>query len=344
MSAAARLPLSSLIELCRALRYYLGAGLSLVDVFRSQAKKGPWAVRPVAERIAAELERGGDLATALKREADVFPPLLVSLASVGEETGMLPEVFTELEKYFVRQQKLRRQFFSRAAWPLTQFFLAIFVLAGLIFVLGLLPVNQGPAGTRYDPLGLGLTGPGGALKFLGVVFGLLLALAVGYRLASRSLKHKAAVDAFLLRVPAVGPCLRALALSRFCLALRLTMETALPVGSALRLSLRATGNGAFAERAGTALETVRGGHDVAVALARVGLFPEEFRNVVATAEEAGRLPEVLRHQGEQYDEEAGRRLTVLVSVAAWGVWLLVAVFIIFTVFRLYGSYLAGLNV
>jgi type IV pilus assembly protein PilC len=344
MSASASLPLSSLIELCRALRHYLGAGLSLLDVFRSQSKKGPRPVQPVAARITAELERGGDLATALKREAGVFPPLLVSLVDVGEKSGMLPEVFTELEKYYVRQQKLRRQFMSRAAWPLTQFFLAILVLAGLIFVLGLLPVNQRPGEKGYDPLGLGLKGPGGALIFLGVFFGIFLALFLGYRLASRSLRHKAAVDAFLLRLPAVGPCLLALALSRFCLALRLTMETAMPIGSALRLSLRATGNGAFAERAGAAIETVRAGDDVAVALARVRLFPEVFRNVVATAEEAGRLPEVLRHQGEQYDEEAGRRLTVLVSVAAWGVWVLVAVFIIFTIFRLYGSYLAGLQI
>ncbi len=33
---SSRLPLSSLIELCRVLRHYLGAGLTLRDVFRQQ--------------------------------------------------------------------------------------------------------------------------------------------------------------------------------------------------------------------------------------------------------------------------------------------------------------------
>src|SRR5207237_1921629 len=45
--ATSALPLSALIELSRSLRHYLGAGLSLVDVFRQQAKRGPAAVRPV---------------------------------------------------------------------------------------------------------------------------------------------------------------------------------------------------------------------------------------------------------------------------------------------------------
>jgi len=42
---SATLPLSTLVELCRSLRHYLGAGLSLVDVFRQQAKRGPAGAR-----------------------------------------------------------------------------------------------------------------------------------------------------------------------------------------------------------------------------------------------------------------------------------------------------------
>jgi type IV pilus assembly protein PilC len=344
MAATARLPLSSLIELCRALRHYLGAGLTLLDVFHQQSRRGPLAVRPVAERIAAHLERGGDLTKALRDEGEVFPPLFAALAGVGEETGMLPEVFTELEKYFVRQQQLRRQFLARIAWPVIQFFLAVFVLAGLIFVLGLLPINNQGPGTKYDPLGLGLVGAKGALIFLGVVFGTLLGAAGLYVMATRGLRRKATVDAFLLNLPAIGPCLRALALNRFCLALRLTTEAGMGPVPALRLSLRATGNEAFVARSGAAVEAVRGGDDLVSALTRTRLFSEEFHNVITVAEETGRLPEVLRHEADHYYEEAGRRLAVLTSGASVGVWVLVAGFIIFAIVRLYGAYLGQLNV
>src|SRR6185437_13442689 len=93
MLLSSRLSLPVLIELCRALRHNLGAGLTLLAVFRQQQRRGPAAVRALAGRVADLLEKGHSLGQALKREANYFPPLFLSLAEVGEQTGMLPEVF-----------------------------------------------------------------------------------------------------------------------------------------------------------------------------------------------------------------------------------------------------------
>jgi type IV pilus assembly protein PilC len=343
MLLTSRLSVSNLIELCRVSKHYLGSGLMLRDVFRQQAAKGPLAVRPVAGRIAAELERGGGLEDALKREQKVFPPLLVALARVGEQTGMLPEVFGELEKYYTRQQRLRRQFVAQITWPLIQFFGAIFVVAGLIFVLGILPTATDPAGKPYDPVGLGLKGPKGAAQFLSVVFGTMFLLLVLYWVITRVLGRGAAFHAICLHLPAIGPCLRALALSRFCLALRLTTETAMPIGRAIRLSMRATGNAAFEVRAERAVSAVKAGDDLTSALGRTGMFPEDFLRILHTAEESGRLTEVMHQQCDHYDEESGRRLAVLTGLASYGVWFFVGAIIIFTIFRIFGSYIALLD-
>ena len=340
---SSRLPLAGVIELCRVLRHYLAAGLTLNDVFRQQAATGRGDVRPVAVRVSAELQQGGDLETALKNQADVFPPLLVSLASVGEQTGMLPEVFTELEKYYVRELQLRRQFLLQTAWPLLQFFGAVFVIAGLIFVFGLIPQASGPFALHFDPLGLGLSGAAGAAVFLAGVFGSLLVLAGLYLVVTRLLRRQAAVDAILLRTPVVGRCLRALALGRFCLALRLTLETGMPIARALKLSFRATDNAAFTARLDQAQAVVKRGGELTQALAATGLFPTEFQHILAVAEESGRLPEVLRQEANHYHEEAGRRLTALTVAMTVLVWLGVAGFIIFAVFRIFLAYLDLLN-
>jgi type IV pilus assembly protein PilC len=343
MLFAARLPLSSLIELCRVSRHYLGSGLTLLDVFRQQAQRGPARVRPVAQRITAVLEAGDGLQQALKRESAVFPPLFLSLVGVGEQTGMLPEVFGELERYYLRQQKLRQQFLSRIAWPVVQFVLAVFVLAGLIWAMGIVANRSGVGGKPFDPLGLGLFGTSGALIFLSVVWGSLLGVAGLYILLTRSLRQRAAVDRLLLRVPALGPCLRALALGRFCLALRLTTETGMPIARAVRLALRATGNAAYAAASPVAESGVGAGDELTAALARTGLFPEDFQNILAVAEESGRLHEVLRQQAEHYHEESSRRLAVLTSVAGYGVWAFVGLCIIVAIFRIFGSYLSLLD-
>jgi len=284
-------------------------------------------------------KQGADLEDALKRQGGAFPALLMSLATVGEQTGMLPEVFTELEKYYVRQQQLRRQFIIGTIWPALQFFGAVFVLAGLIFVFGMIPQATGPFALHWDPLGLGLSGCGGALTFLGCVFGFLLFVAVLYWAATRLLRGQAVVDAFLLGMPVLGRCLRALALTRFCLALRLTLETGMPITRALRLSFRATDNAAFTARLDKATALVKQGEELTVALAATGLFPEEFRHILSVAEESGRLTEVLAQEAGHYHDEAGRRLKALTILMTVLVWLIVAGFIIAFVFHIVLAYL-----
>src|SRR5262249_40774275 len=115
-----RLPLSSLITLCHTLRHNLAAGLSLQRVFRQQAEKGPLLAGPMSARNSKKIDRGEDREPALQAEKAYFPPLFLSMATIGEESGSLPEVFHELEKYYALQQKLKRQFYSQISWPMFQ--------------------------------------------------------------------------------------------------------------------------------------------------------------------------------------------------------------------------------
>jgi type IV pilus assembly protein PilC len=332
---SSRLSRSVLIELCRALRHYLGAGLTLEAAFRQQAARGPAALRPVAGRIADMLKRGSSLEDALDREQRYFPPLFVSMARVGEQSGMLPEVFEELEGYFVRVQQMRRMFLGLVAWPVFQFFAAVFVLAGVIFILGILaPDAKMPNGEPYDPLGLGLHGTSGALTFLGIVFGTLAGLAFLGWLAPRVFKG-AVISRILLAIPALGPCLRDLALGRFCMALRLTMETAMSITRALRLALAATGNAAFAAASPVVEQTVKQGDDLTLALTRTRLFPADFLRILSVAETSGRLNDVLQHQDEHYHESARRRMVFLTTLLGIGLWVFIGICLIVVIFRFF---------
>ncbi len=336
MFQTARLPLASLIELCRSLRHYLGAGLTLRDVFRQQARKGPPPVRALAESISTDLEKGEALEDVLKKHRAGLPPLFVALASVGEQSGNLPEVFGELEKYFLLQQKLLRQFRSQITWPLFQYFVAILVIAAIPLLLGMF-------NSSFDPLGFGVSGTTGALLILAIGYGGFALVVLAVLAVPRMLKQKAMVDRVLLHVPLVGPCLEALALTRLCLALRLILETGMSVIQAVKLSFRATGNEAFIERTDAVTAALRRGNDLSESLAASGMLPQDFQYILANAEEAGTIPEVLHHQAEHYNDVARERLTLLTTGAGWAVWFLVACMLIFLILRLASSYLAALN-
>ena len=318
--------LADLTRFCRLARHGLAAGLSLVDVFRQQAERGPMSLRPVVAAIHERLNRGDGLEDALKAEGGRLPALFVTMAAVGEQTGHLPEAFAELERFFELQWTLRRRFLADITWPVIQFVLAVGVIALLLLILGMI-------GAPFDPIGLG-TGIRGAATWLVLVFGVLATLWGGYRLLARSLRHKAAVDRFLLRVPVIGPCLEALALARFCLGLRLSLGAGLPVKAAVRRSLDATGNAAYPARYEEAAAALRRGDDLTTILRACAIFPQDFLDIVANAEEGGRTPEVMEKQAEFYQEESSLRLQVLTRVAGFGVWLVVAVVIIAMIFRI----------
>jgi type IV pilus assembly protein PilC len=339
MLLSRRLPLNSLIELCRALRHNLGAGLPIVKVFRQQAERGSSAVRPVAGRIRQDIENGDNLEHALKKEVGVFPPLFLALVYVGERTGQLPEVLGELEKYYLLQQRLWRQFIGQILWPVFQLVAGILVISAEIWILGIIGKSTGTK--PLDPLGIGLTGTKGALIFLFGSFGALGGLIALYLFLSRSLRHKAVVDAVLLRIPALGPTLRALALMRFCLALRLTLETGMPIRQALRLSLWATGNAAFEATSETAEEAIRRGDDLTTALTTTRVFPQDFLDVVASAEEGGRTAEVMKNRAEYYEDVARMRLGILARVASFAIWAAVAIVMVVAIIRMYMNILGG---
>ncbi len=336
-----RLPLSDLIDLCRILRHNLGAGLTLHRVMEQQADRGRRSFRAIAGRISVAIQSGSSLSRALDDEKDAFPVLFLAMVRLGESTGNMPEIFGELERYYELELQLRRQFRSQMFLPIAQFVAAVAIIAGVIYILGLIAsLNPGakPMLTMF-----GLSGAPGALAFLGVVFGTLFSAWSAYFILSRMGQQKAWMDRILLATPALGPCLRALIMSRFTLAMHLTLDTGLSITKALRLSLEATGNAYFTSRADAVVQALKNGQQLHEALQTSGLFSDDFMEMVVSSEESGRVPEMMKQQSQYYHEETARKMKTLTTVAGLGVWMCVAGFIIWAIFSLAGIYLNAIK-
>jgi type IV pilus assembly protein PilC len=330
-----RLSIKDLIDLCRSMRYSLSSGLTLRDVMDLLTTNGPPRLRPVAAQISKELKAGWSLQDAVGKQSAVFPPIFLALVTVGEESGNLPEVLSELEKYYNVQRKLRREFIDQITWPVIQAIMATFVIAGLIWALTFVKQLAKGNDAVVDPLGFGLVGGDGAVKFLGIVFGSVAILVFAFMGLKRLLQRRAIVETVLLRTPIFGPCIRAIALTRFCVALHLMLETSLSVRKTLRLALVATDNLAFTAAQGTVESSLVRGETITSSLTSAGVFPAHFLGTVAVAEESGRLPEVLRNAAEEYDEEARRRLNIVNKVFSYAMWIFIGGFLVFAIFRIF---------
>ena len=81
------------------------------------------------------------------------------------------------------------------------------------------------------------------------------------------------------------------------------------------------------------LESIESGETLTVALAESGLFPDEFIEMVDVGETSGTVPEALHRLSPQFEEQARRSLKTLTAALGMLVWLTVAGFIVFFIFR-----------
>src|SRR5262245_12183120 len=136
--SSSKCPLPALVAWCRTLHHSLSAGLDVVKIFKSQAKSGPRALRDVAADVAGKLGKGKSLEDAFEAHRGRFPPLFLELVAVGEQTGRLEDTFRELEAYYESLLGVQRNFRAQMMYPAIQFVLAVLIISGLIFILGIL--------------------------------------------------------------------------------------------------------------------------------------------------------------------------------------------------------------
>jgi type IV pilus assembly protein PilC len=332
----------TLAILCKSLATMQHAGVPLLKTLDTLAKKtGDSRCRDHLAAVRDAVKGGTDIAAAMRERGSYFPELTIDMIAVGEQTGSLPEVLDALAAHYENLVRLRRNFLGQIAWPAIQLVAAIFIIAGVIFLLGFVASTSG--GKPVDMLGLGLVGTAAAIKFLAVSFGSIFAILGGYYVAAHTFRQKRFLDGLLMRIPVLGNCMRDFAVARFSWGFALTQQAGMQIGKSLEASFKATGNGAFVGASDRVVELVMSGEELSTALEAARLFPEEYLQIVQVAETSGTVPETLARLSPQFEEQARRSLSMLATALAWLVWCIVAGLIIYVIFSVVAKYVGLIN-
>ena len=338
-----QLNLKSLALVCRSLGTLIESGVSLPKAIVTAAGPGvDHRTRQVMAEISLRVEQGEDIATAMRVHEGEFPRVMIELIDVAEQTGAMPEILTNLASHFEHRLRLRRDFVRAMAWPMFQLVAAILIIALMLFVIGEITQSQ-PGRETPDVLGLGLTGAKGAVIWLSCTFGSMAVAFVSYQVITRSLVGKEFFHSLILPIPVLGTCMRDFAIARFSWSFYLTQEAGIPITSSIATSFQATGNGAFIRQIPWVCAAIESGELLGRVLRDTRLFPEDFLQMVEVAETSGTVPETLHRMSPQFQDQARRSMQAMTAALGWGVWLLVAAFIIFLVFSILLWYVKMLN-
>lgn len=291
----------------------LGAGVDIKTALDLQVQQHRPPLRTTLEQLRTAVVGGSTVAAALEGTGH-FSAYEYHSVRIGEETGRLADILTELARYYTRQIKQRRQLVQALAYPaLVLSTAAGAVLFMLHFIVPMFADVFRRFGGELPTLTQAIVSLSAAVREHGLLgLALLGGLVVGLRLLARVPAYRYVLSRSLLRVPVVGPLLRGVYLGRLCGSLALLTGAHVPLLQALALARQMLSFTPLTR----ALQAVEGrvlqGASLHSSLQEFDfLFDARLVALVKVGEEVNKLDYFFTLLSQQYGEEVDHRAALL---------------------------------
>jgi len=301
-----RVKLKSLAVFARQLATLIQSGLPLMRaiVIVSEQTQDK-ALQRALESVVSDIENGLSFSDALKKQPDVFPPMMVSLIKVGETGGFLDRSMEQVATTYQDEVELRGKIKSATTYPMIVAGIAVAAVIGMVTFI--VPIFE----DMFSSLGGDLPLPTQILVTISHnmkwLLPLMIVLAIGFVLWWRAHKNdpkvRAKVDPWKLRVPVFGPLNRKVALARFARNLAMMVGAGVPLLQALTLVGMSANNWEVERAVDDIHESMRTGKSFAAPLSEHDVFPPMVAQMVSVGEESGALAEMLGSIADFYDKE-----------------------------------------
>jgi len=318
-STGGRVPQNAVETFSRELANLLAAGVPItrsLSILRRESSNP--AARAQWSAIFDDVSGGMPLADAMARWPKSFPAVYVAMVHAGETGGFLDVVLMQIAEFRARERDLKGKFRNAMAYPMV---LAVLAIGVLIFLMTFfIPRFSG----IFASVGGNMPGLTRAIVAISKFMtdygpGILVVLAVLVLVLRRVLKSPAgqlAAQQAMLRLPVIGKLAARFALVRFCRMLGTLLGAGVPLVASLRVAREAVGNRILADAVGQSIEQVQKGKGLARSLAgNSRLFPGSVIEMIAVAEESGRLDTELKRLAAVNEEELDRQLRTAVAMA-----------------------------
>ena len=298
-----------LVMFTRQLSAMVSAGVPLLRALSSQHDHtDSAALKTVTAGIVKDVEGGATLADALGKYPNTFNDVYVNMVRAGEAAGILDEI---LKRIAIQQEKnasMRKKIKSAMAYPIVLMVITVLAFFGLmIFVIpqiGKILKDLGGPEAKLPALTQAMLDISDFLIRNGLflipvaIGGVVLLMRYLKTPRGRSLFHH-----FVLKVPAINPIIRKVAVARFARTFSALMGAGVAVLEALNVTARAVGNVVYEQALVEAAEQVKNGKTLSSVIEKNDLFPPIVAQMLAVGEETGQTDTVLVKVADFYEEE-----------------------------------------
>ena len=302
----------------RNLRVMIGAGVALpkaLEILSEQVKSKKFKATVLDMRD--QVFQGKLLSQTMERHEEIFSELFQNMVKVGEESGTLEEVLSQLALQLEKEHELSSQIIGALLYPAVVVF-AMFGI-GMLMLIMVVPKLaetfkdlgvQLPITTRFV-IGFG--------KLLSekwfIVFPALAVLFGACIRAARAKKGKRLLDFIFLKLPLFSSMVQKANSAVTLRTLSSLIASGVPIVRALEITSHVVSNSFYQEALQDASKEVAKGAKISDSLARSKhLYPTLIIQMVQVGEETGESSQVLSKLAEFFEEEVTQVTKNLASV------------------------------
>jgi type II secretory pathway component PulF len=263
----------------------------------------------------------------------------VNLVRAGEATGSLNDTLARLIGHLTEQKEMRRQLVVALTYPVGMMFVAIGVI--LFFLFFLLPRIQSLLSSLGNQLPLSTRILVGFSDFA-IHYGVFVVLGLAFAAISlwrwrATEAGRLATDAWLLKVPLVGPFLVSRTVLAFSQTLGVLLENGITASEALHMTERQIDNRVHRRAFKEATARVLEGEALSAALARTRCFPDLVLDRLSVGENTGNVAPSLREIARTYQKLISNQLGLFTRVFSTSVLMCVFIGVGFIAFAIVSS-------
>lgn len=288
----------------------LRTALELILVDQEQTKD-----KVLFEGIRARILSGLALSEALK-ETDRFSDYEFYSIRIGEETGRLGEVLTDLAKYYKSKIHQRRKIVSAVTYP------AIVLLSSLGAVFFMIKFVVPMFADVFLRFGGKLPWITGAIisfsnwfdRYFSLLLLFIIAAGIFYFIKRRSEWFRKISSGLLLKIPVVGDIVRKIYLARFANTMRLLVSTDTPLLRSIALVRQMISYYPIESSLFKVEQDILQGESLHKSLASFPFYPAKMIQLIKVGEEVNRMDYFFEKIASQYTEEVEYKTNTISSL------------------------------
>lgn len=306
-SASGKVKNKDLIFFLTQLSTYIKAGIPLVEALRiltRQYKNKRY--KRIFGAIIYDLTMGDNFSTALEKQGNAFPRLLINMIKASELTGELPEALDDMANYYTETEKTRKQMITAMTYPTIIFVMALAVMTFIMIyvVPNFVSIYEDIDGASIPGITLAIMSLSRFLRanIIWVLVGIVIFLIIFIYLYKNVKMFKTLIQWLLMHIPVVKNIIIYNEVTMFTKTFASLLKHNVFITDSMEILNKITNNEIYKMLILDTITNLARGEKISTAFKDQWAFPIPAYEMIVTGEKTGQLAEMMQKVSDYYQE------------------------------------------